>query len=145
MKFINPKRIRFHHCDPAGIVFYPQYYFLLHETQEDFFSHIGFSLYDMIDQGCGVPIVDMKTQFCGMCRQGDDVEIELGLSKLGGSSICMEYEIFGANKHKNIPRELKLKATGTIVYIDLASNKPIKLPEELRTALEPYLEISPHA
>ena len=91
MKFINPKLIRFHHCDSAGIVFYPQYYYLLHETQEDFLLHIGFSLYDMIDQGIGVPIVDMKTQFCGMCRQGDEIEIELSLSKIGGSSIAIEY------------------------------------------------------
>jgi 4-hydroxybenzoyl-CoA thioesterase len=126
MKFINPKKIRFHHCDPAGIVFYPQYYYLLHETQEDFFSHIDFSLYSMIDQGCGIPIVDMKTQFNGMCRQGDDVTIELHFSKIGGSSMTMEYEIYGANQIKNIERELKLKATGTIVYIDLQSNRPQK-------------------
>ncbi len=142
MKFVNPKRIRFQHCDPAGIVFYPQYYILLHETQEDFFLHIGYSLNHIIDEGSGVPIVDMKTQFCGMCRLGDEVEIELSISKLGGSSVCMEYEIFGANKQKNIQRELKLKATGTIVYVDLASNKPTKLPEKFRTALEPYLEIT---
>ncbi len=145
MKFINPKLVRFHHCDSAGIVFYPQYYYLLHETQEDFLSHIGFSLYDMIDQGIGVPIVDMKTQFCGMCRQGDEIEIELSLSKIGGSSIAMEYEIFGKNKQKNIDRELKLKATGTIVYIDIEQNRPQKIPDDLRLALAPYLEKPHHA
>jgi 4-hydroxybenzoyl-CoA thioesterase len=145
MKFINPKLIRFHHCDSAGIVFYPQYYYLLHETQEDFLLHIGFSLYDMIDQGIGVPIVDMKTQFCGMCRQGDEIEIELSLSKIGGSSIAMEYEIFGANKQKNIDRELNLKATGTIVYIDIEHNRPQKIPDDLRAALAPYLENPNHA
>ncbi len=145
MKFINPKLIRFHHCDSAGIVFYPQYYYLLHETQEDFLLHIGFSLYDMIDQGIGVPIVDMKTQFCGMCRQGDEIEIELSLSKIGGSSIAIEYEIFGKNKQKKIDRELKLKATGTIVYIDIEHNRPQKIPDDLRSALAPYLEKPHHA
>jgi 4-hydroxybenzoyl-CoA thioesterase len=145
MKFINPKRIRFHHCDSAGIVFYPQYYYLLHETQEDFLSHIQFSLYSMIDQGMGVPIVDMKTQFKGMCRQGDDVTIELSLSKIGGSSLTMEYEIYGANPISGIDRELKVKATGTIVYLDLKTNRPQKIPDDLRTALTPYLENSPNA
>ena len=42
MKFTTQKRVRFHHCDPAGIVFYPQFYVLLHEVQEDFLAHIGF-------------------------------------------------------------------------------------------------------
>ena len=38
MIFSTPKKIRFHHCDPAGIVFYPQFFYLLHEAQEDFFD-----------------------------------------------------------------------------------------------------------
>ena len=28
MPFVSEKLIRFHHCDPAGIVFYPQIFFL---------------------------------------------------------------------------------------------------------------------
>jgi len=50
MKFISPKFIRLRHCDSASIVFYPQSYYLPHETQDDFFSHIGFPLHDMIIQ-----------------------------------------------------------------------------------------------
>ena len=61
MKFTTQKLIRFHHCDPAGIVFYPQYFYLLHEAQEDFLAHIGFPEHEMIAGGLGVPIVDMKT------------------------------------------------------------------------------------
>lgn len=145
MKFINPKKIRFHHCDPAGIVFYPQYYYLLHETQEDFFSHINFSLYSIIEQGHGVPIVDMKTQFKGMCRQGEDVVIELSFSKIGGSSMTMEYEIFGTVQNKKNENDLKLKATGTIVFVELKTSRPQKIPDALRQALMPYLETTHHA
>ena len=71
MIFSTPKKIRFHHCDPAGIVFYPQFFYLLHEAQEDFFTHIGFPEHEMINAGYGVPIVDLKTRFLGMCRNGD--------------------------------------------------------------------------
>ncbi|MDB5967509.1 MAG: thioesterase superfamily, partial [Polaromonas sp.] len=39
MIFSSKKLIRFHHCDPAGIVFYPQFFYLLHEMQEDFLMH----------------------------------------------------------------------------------------------------------
>jgi 4-hydroxybenzoyl-CoA thioesterase len=35
--FVREKRVRFHHCDPAGIVFYPQYFVLFHELMEDWF------------------------------------------------------------------------------------------------------------
>ena len=36
--FSTDKLIRFHHCDPAGIVFYPQYFVLINELTEDWFA-----------------------------------------------------------------------------------------------------------
>ena len=135
MIFIAPKKIRFHHCDPAGIVFYPQFFYLLHETQEDFFEHIGFAEHAMIRAGFGVPIVDLKTEFLGMCRNGDEVEITLALSKVGNSSIGMRYEIM-------LDRQVKLRASGVVVYSSVPDGKPSRLPPDLRQALLPYLENS---
>lgn len=36
--FETDKLIRFHHCDSAGIVFYPQYFVLFTELVEDCFN-----------------------------------------------------------------------------------------------------------
>jgi 4-hydroxybenzoyl-CoA thioesterase len=36
--FVRDKRVRFQHCDPAGIVFYPQYFVMIHELMEDWFT-----------------------------------------------------------------------------------------------------------
>ena len=36
--FEGNKLIRFHHCDPAGIVFYPEYFVLFNELIEDWFN-----------------------------------------------------------------------------------------------------------
>ena len=133
MKFTTPKKIRFHHCDPAGIVFYPQFFYLLHEAQEDFFVHIGFAEHHMINGGHGVPIVDLKCQFLGMCRNGDDVDITLALSKIGNSSIGMDYEILGDG-------QVKLRASGVVVDSKVPDGKPVRLPDDLRAALLPYLQ-----
>ena len=133
MKFSAPKKIRFHHCDPAGIVFYPQFFYLLHEVQEDFFAHIGFPEHDMINAGHGVPIVDLKTRFFGMCRNGDDVNIHLTLSKLGNSSIAMDYDITGRG-------HVRLRASGVVVYSTIPFGKPVRIPDDLRQSLLPYLQ-----
>ena len=133
MIFSTPKTIRFHHCDPAGIVFYPQFFYLLHEAQEDFFEHIGFPQHDMINAGYGVPIVDMTTRFLGMCRHGDAVDITLALSKVGNSSIGMNYKIVGSE-------QVKLCASGVVVYSKVPDGKPVRLPDDLRMALLPYLQ-----
>ena len=35
MAFVFPQKVRFQHCDPAGIVFYPRYFEMLNTTIEE--------------------------------------------------------------------------------------------------------------
>ena len=143
MKFTTQKRVRFHHCDPAGIVFYPQFYVLLHEVQEDFLAHIGFSEHEMIAGGHGVPIVDMKTEFLGMCRHGDLLTVTLALARIGGASLGMHYEIQASTQAGQAPGAIKLRANGVVVYSEIPHGKPVRIPDDLRQALLPYLQTTP--
>ena len=142
MNFTTQKRVRFHHCDPAGIVFYPQFYVLLHEVQEDFLAHIGHPEHEMIAAGYGVPIVDMKTEFLGMCRHGDLLTITLSLTRIGGASLGMHYEITAPAQDGRAPIAMKLRATGVVVYSEIPHGKPVRIPDDLRHALQPYLQTS---
>ncbi|SFC70148.1 4-hydroxybenzoyl-CoA thioesterase [Polaromonas sp. OV174] len=143
MKFTTRKQVRFHHCDPAGIVFYPQYFYLLHEVQEDFLNHIGFPEHALIAAGKGVPIVDLKTEFLGMCRHGDELSITLELTKVGGASLGMRYEIHGSPKRPGETPAIKLRAHGVVVYSEIPHGKALAIPDDLRQALLPYLQPNP--
>lgn len=140
MKFITQKRVRFHHCDPAGIVFYPQFFYLLHEVQEDFLTHIGFPEHLLIQSGTGLPIVDLKAEFLGMCRHGDHLTLSLELTRLGGASMGMRYEIHGGPGTPDAPQSIRLRAEGVVVFSSLADAKAVAMPDGLRAALQPYLE-----
>jgi 4-hydroxybenzoyl-CoA thioesterase len=140
MKFQVHKKIRFHHCDPAGIVFYPQFFYLLHEVQEDFLAHIGFPEHELIGGGTGVPIVSLKTEFVGMCRFGDEVSISLALTRLGQASIGMRYEIHSTLSPSDKGESLKLSAETVVVCSEIPNGKAIAIPELLRQALLPYLD-----
>ncbi len=140
MKFSVQKLVRFHHCDPAGIVFYPQFFYLLHEVQEDFLAHIGFPEHELIAGGTGVPIVDLKTEFLGMCRNGDQLTMTLELSRIGNSSMGMQYEILGQPAGPDETGAVKLRAHGVVVYSEVPHGKPVRIPDELRSALLPYLK-----
>lgn len=140
MKFITQKRVRFHHCDPAGIVFYPQFFYLLHEVQEDFLTHIGFPEHLLIQSGTGLPIVDLKAEFLGMCRHGDHLTLSLELTRLGGASMGMRYEIHGGPDTPDAPKTIRLRAEGVVVFSSLADAKAVAMPDALRAALQPYLE-----
>ncbi|UUZ74509.1 acyl-CoA thioesterase [Polaromonas sp. P1(28)-13] len=140
MKFTTQKQVRFHHCDPAGIVFYPQFFVLLHEVQEDFLAHIGFPEHGLIAGGKGVPIVDLKTEFLGMCRNGDQLTMTLELTRIGNSSLGMHYEIHGSPPAPGDAGAIKLRADGVVVYSEVPHGKPVRIPEDLRSALHPYLQ-----
>lgn len=143
MKFTTQKLVRFHHCDPAGIVFYPQFFYLLHEVQEDFLAHIGFPEHALIASGVGLPIVDLKTQFIAMCRNGEQLSMSLTLSRIGGASLGMHYEIHGAPPSPTEAGTLRLKADGVVVYSTLPHGKAMVIPDALRSALLPYLQATP--
>ena len=143
MKFTTQKRVRFHHCDPAGIVFYPQFFYLLHEVQEDFLAHIGFPQHGLIASGVGLPIVDLQTQFIGMCRHGEDLTMTLALSRIGGASLGMHYEIHGSAKVPGEASTLRLSADGVVVYSEIPHGKALRIPDDLRQALAPYLQTTP--
>lgn len=140
MKFTVQKQVRFHHCDPAGIVFYPQFFYLLHEVQEDFLAHIGFPEHTLIAGGTGVPIVDLKTEFLGMCRNGDPLTMTLELTRVGNSSMGMQYEIHGAAPAPGTTKTIRLRAHGVVVYSQVPNGKPVRIPDNMRIALMPYLQ-----
>ena len=148
MIFSTQKQVRFAHCDPAGIVFYPQFYYLLHEAQEDFLAAIGFPQHLLIASGFGLPIVNMRTDFHAMCRYGEQLTITLALHKIGNSSLGMHYEIHGApaNADGNAPAgsappsTLRVQADGVVVHCALDTQAITRIPDALRAALTPYLQ-----
>lgn len=140
MKFTTQKQVRFHHCDPAGIVFYPQFFYLLHEVQEDFLAQIGFAEHALIASGKGIPIVDLKTEFLGMCRHGDHLTISLELTRIGSASIGMQYEIHGGAQRGQSSQTMRLRAHGVVVYSEVPNGKAVPIPEGFRIALLPFLK-----
>jgi 4-hydroxybenzoyl-CoA thioesterase len=87
MVFQREEVIRFRHCDPAGIVFYPRYLEILNDTVEDWFQAMGFAFRDMQARfGAGVPTVNLNITFSRPCRQADRLTLRLSCLRVGNSS-----------------------------------------------------------
>ncbi len=161
--FCTVKPIRFSHCDPAGIVYYPRYLDLLHETQEDWLTHIGHPEHELISKGLGIPIVSLHTEFKGMSRFGDVVVIALTLDKLGNSSIGMRYKIHSCSRTIHSSKGIfsienqewqtmltggelgaeRLSARGVVVLSAVPHGQPQRVHGALRDAMTPYLSNEP--
>ena len=129
--FQREQQVRFGHCDPAGIVFYPRYFEMLNELVEDWFAQ-GLGLpFDTLIHGraLGMPTAQLDTRFVRVSRHGDRLLQRLRIERLGGSSMTLRVVFDGDDG----PR---VEFTQVLVCTSLATHRPEPCPADLRAALE---------
>jgi Predicted thioesterase len=93
MPFQTRIRVRFGDADPAGLVYYPVIFHYFHIALEEYFAaRCGIS-YErlMASERIGFPTVNAQTEFFIPLVYGDEVELEIYVSKTGNSSATFEY------------------------------------------------------
>lgn len=135
MPFHVQKQVRFAHCDPAGIVFYPRYAGLVNEVVEDWFAaglRVGFpELHEQ--RKLGIPAVRLEMDFLATSRYGDLLDFTLRVRELGRSSAQLEIAAACA-------AELRLRARLKVVLMSLESHRSVPFDEDWRARLLPFLE-----
>lgn len=132
MSFSRARRIRFSDCDPAGIVYYPQYFVLFNDLLDQWFDSTwprGFA--DFIGR-CrfGVPTVRLEADFKAVSRMGDDVILTLDVIRIGQKS----FEL-ALNCKDAADESLRMSARQTLVTTSLETHTSILIPPQLREAL----------
>jgi 4-hydroxybenzoyl-CoA thioesterase len=127
-------RIQFSHCDPAGIVFFPQYMVMLNNHVEDWVCEgLGIRYSDMIGvRRIGMPTVSLNCEFTAISHHGDEVTFELAVGKLGRSSLGLEVRCLGADGQR-------VKIQQVLVFTSLETHKPIAIPDDFRAGMQRYL------
>ena len=135
MSFSKTILIRFKHCDPAGIVFYPRYFEMLNDFVEDWFLSMDWDFARLHgEKHQGIPTVKIEAEFIAASRLGETLEFGLELLHLGKSSFDLAYVAF-------CHAELRFKARAKLVYIsdDGKSISSMPIPEILRGKMRSYL------
>ncbi len=130
--FRRPHRIRFSDCDPAGIVFYPQYFVMLNGHVEDWFgSGLGIPYRSIIvERRIGLPTVRLEVDFTAVSRMGDDVELALSVERVGRASLTLSHAISGAGGERRMAMRQVLVATS------LDTHRALALPDDVRAAID---------
>lgn len=132
--FEDDKLIRFHHCDPAGIIFYPQYFILFNELIEDWFTHgLGISFVDQVTkERVSTPIGRVECDFVAASKIGDVLSFRLAVGRIGTSSIRLNIEV----RHDE---EVRVRAMLTVVRASLETLRSVPISQDLRRRMERYL------
>lgn len=132
--FETDKLIRFHHCDPAGIVFYPQYFVLFNELVEDWFNAglgLDFAAFHAVER-LGVPMAHIDCDFLSPSKIGETLRLRLAVKKIGTSSLTLAVEARSDG-------DVRVRATLVVVLASLETHRPVPIPAEMRVKLARYV------
>ena len=133
MAWERPRRIHFADCDPAGIVYFPQYLVMFNVLVEDFVTEaLGISYAALItDRRIGLPIVSLGCEFSAVSRLGDEVMLGVSVEHIGGASLTLQ---FGCRAGP----EWRVRSRQVLVTTDLATHRARPIPTDLREALAAF-------
>lgn len=129
--FEQALRIRFSHCDPAGIVFFPQYLVLFNQVVEDWFTdglHVPYATLIGVRR-IGLPIVRLECDFRAISRMGDQVTMTVAVERAGSKSLQLQMQCLGSDGG------VRVSARKVLVFTDLDSHQATAMPEDVRQAL----------
>jgi YbgC/YbaW family acyl-CoA thioester hydrolase len=132
--FVHARRIRWGESDPARIVYTARYLDFAMDAIEAFFNdRLGASFYEFnVDHGCGTPFVHVELDFRSPLTPRETLETEVRLARLGGSSLT--FAVTGRSGER-----LCYEGRLVCAFVDTtgAQMKPIPVPPQFRTLLEP--------
>jgi 4-hydroxybenzoyl-CoA thioesterase len=131
--FSCDKMVRFQHCDPAGIVFYPQYFVLFHEVLEDWFNDgLGVDYAQFIGtEKLGIPTVSIQAEFIAPSTHGETLQFGLQVRGVGKSSIKLRLTA-------RVGAELRATIDQTVVLFSLKNRCTVAVPSELKEKMMRY-------
>jgi 4-hydroxybenzoyl-CoA thioesterase len=136
--FQQQRAIRFSDCDPAAIVFYPQYFVMFNALVEDWVGEalgVGYR-HLVVERKVGLPTVRLEVDFQAVSRMGDVVSLSLEVERLGRRSITLVLRCAGADG------EPRMQMRQVLVTTSLETHRSIDIPADLRAAIEPRANLS---
>jgi len=135
MLFKVKKNVRFSHCDPAGIVFYPRYAELCNEVIEDWFRDALGVTFNALQEEMRltIPAVRLEIEFLVPSTYGDLLEFSLRVVEIGNSSVQLEIIAWNGEEQRV---SIRLKS----VMVSLDDLRPLRIDDDWRARLAPYMD-----
>ncbi len=126
--------IQFGDCDPAGIVYYPNYFrFFDNATAALVSTALGMNKRAWLEAYgiAGIPMVDTGAKFMRPARFGDVVEIQSEITELGRSSFSVRHVLVNGGETAVEAHEKRV----WVVRDDAGEIRSAALPDNVRRAL----------
>ena len=122
--------LRFSHCDPAGIAYYPRLLELCDAAIEDWTASVlGVPRRILhLEMSRALPTVDLRASFFAPCRLGDLLDIDVAIEAIGRTSLDLSAAVSSEG-------EKRFGARYTQVLMNMTDSRPVPWPDDWRMRL----------
>ncbi|MDP2088963.1 MAG: thioesterase family protein [Flavobacteriaceae bacterium] len=125
-------RVRYSETDQMGYVYYGNYATYFEVGRVEWLRNLGISYKSMEENGMILPVINLQINYLKPAKYDDLLTLKTTLTKKPGARIEFTYELF------NEMEELLVTGSTSLVFVDIAKNKPTKAPQLLLKKINPY-------
>jgi acyl-CoA thioester hydrolase len=129
---VTELRVRYGETDRMGYVYYGIYAQYFEVGRVEALRDLGFPYRDLEDVGILLPVHDLSVRYHKPAFYDDRLRVSTTIAALPTVRVVFTYEV------RNERDELLTEATTTLVFVDKATGRPRRAPDDLITALAPY-------
>ena len=129
-------RVTYAECTMGNHVYYARFLDILEAARGEFFRHVGRTFLHWQENDTIFPVVECQLRYRGAARYDEVLTVELWITSAAKVRLDFGYDIKGPDGR------LLIEAATRHVCTTLA-DKPKRLPDDLFTALTPYLAPPP--
>jgi len=122
-------------CDPAGIIFYPNYYRFMDEATWAMFAQAGYPAERMRAEHFSLPLVDSRCEFLSSPLFGDEIEIRSQVARWSRSSFSVAHEFVIAKDGRLLARGSESRVWCRYEAGPGSPLRSVPMPDDVRTAL----------
>lgn len=123
-------RVRYGETDQMGVVYHGNYPLYLEIGRIEWLRKLGISYKKMEETGVMLPVIEMSLNYKKSASYDDVINVKTQLKKMPTAKIEFEYEI------TNQEKQIITTASTTLAFIDMKTNRPIRVPKYIMDAIE---------
>jgi len=125
-------RVRYGETDQMGFAYYGRYAEWFEVARVEALRSLGSTYKGLEEGGVLLPVLDLHVRYHKPARYDDLITVRTVITAMPSARIAFRYEVFGQGG------ELLTEASTTLVFVDRATMRPRRVPEELAAALAPH-------
>lgn len=125
-------RVRYAETDQMGQMYYGRYAELFEVGRVEALRSLGFPYRRIEEEGVLLPVRDLHVRYHRPARYDDELTVRTTITAMPSARIHFRYELRDAEE------VLLTEGETTLVFIDRATRRPCRAPQDLARALAPF-------